>query len=183
MPTYRSLLLSLALLSLTACSNLKSQAESPEPKMSAVIQTFKQVEQKVKVRSIDQKTYSALVVSVDTATTQIPTDAPPRVATLLNNSVGAYKLALRYWQCEQKSPGTHQATCRDNELEKVMEKFPYIKRNITQRLILRPNPPLHISSVISTRNMLQLLLMQAELNRVDAHLILTGGDFGGVYSS
>jgi hypothetical protein len=42
---------------------------------------------------------------------------------------------------------------------------------------------LHISSVISTQNMLQLLLMQAELNRVDAHLILTGGNFDEIYSS
>jgi hypothetical protein len=30
--------------------------------------------------------------------------------------------------------------------------------------------------------MMQLLLMQAELNRVDAHLILTGGKFDGIYS-
>jgi hypothetical protein len=183
MPTYRSLLLSLALLGLTACSNPESQTEPPEPKMSEVIQTFKQVEQKVKDRSINQKNYSVLIVNVDIATTQIPTDTPPRVVNLLNGSVEAYKLALRYWQCEQESPGTHQATCRDNELEKVMAKFPYIRRNITQRLILRPNPPLHISSVISTQNMLQLLLMQAELNRVDAHLILTGGNFDEIYSS
>ncbi|MGA7935685.1 MAG: hypothetical protein WCA35_19195 [Kovacikia sp.] len=151
--------------------------------MNAVIQTFQQVERKVKSSSVNQKTYPPLLVEVDTAVTQIPTDAPPRVIELLNGSVVAYRLALLYWQCDQKSPGRKQAACRDRQLEKVISRFPYIRRNITHRLILRPNPPTYISSVISTRNLLQLLLMQAELNRVDAHLILNKGDFGGVYSS
>ncbi|UBF23927.1 hypothetical protein K9N68_19475 [Kovacikia minuta CCNUW1] len=176
-------LLSLALLAIAGCNNLSAQQQPPDPKMNQVIQTFQQVEQTVKTSQGDQKKYLALVVEVSTAVTQIPNDTPPRVTELLNASVVAYKLAWRYKQCDQKSLGKDQAICRDQHLEKVISKFPYIKRNITQRLVQRTNPPKYISSVISTTNMLQLLLMQAELNRVDAHLILTGGSFDGVYPS
>ncbi len=142
--------------------------------MDAVIDAFRRAEQITKTKSISQKNYSLVLVEVNSAVAQIPAEAPPRVVELLSGSAKAYKLAFRYWQCDQKAPGSSQASCRDDQLEEAIASFPHIRRNITRRLIIRPNPPAHISSVISKKNVVQLLLMQAELNRVDAHLILTG---------
>jgi hypothetical protein len=152
-----------------------------DSKFSGTMKIFQQVEQRVKTGA-SPSSYPALVSQANVAIAQLPEDTPPRVVKLLEGSAMAYMLAFNYWRCDQKPTVERQAACRDNELEKVIAHFPRIKRNITRRLVVRPNPPAYISSSIATENMLQLLLMQAELNRVDAHLILTGGKFDGVYS-
>jgi hypothetical protein len=145
------------------------------------IQAFKQVERQAK-SGLSPSRYPYLVAHVNTAIDRLPEHTPPRVIELLQSSSTAYTLAFRYWKCDQEPARDLQATCRDSELEKVVAEFPRIRRNINQRLMLRPNPPSYLSSAITTENMMQLLLMQAELNRVDAHLILTGGKFDGIYS-
>lgn len=182
MSIHRFILFPFALLVLAACSSSHSQTQSLTAKTNGVIQTFKRVERTFKVGA-DPTRYSALVADVDGAIAYLPEDTPPRVTELLKGSVDAYRLFLRYSQCDSQDPGSAQATCRDAQLEQIITKFPLIRRNITRRLMVRPNPPVHLSSVISQSNVLQLLLMQAELNRVDAHLILTGGRFDQIYSA
>jgi hypothetical protein len=175
-------LLTLSLLSLLlGCSQSPTQAVSPKQQQDRVISTFQQVERQVQ-QGTDPQQYPILVVQVNEAIARLPEDTPPRVTQLLEGSASAYTLAYRYWQCDQKKAGAERAVCQDSELEKIVTRFPHIKRNITNRLVIRPNPPAYLSESITTQNMVRLLLMQASLNRVDAHLILTGGDFEEVYS-
>ncbi len=175
-------LLPIVLLGLTACSGLPGQSSATEAALDGVIRTFKRAEFKSK-SGLARNDFPLLLTEVRQALVQLPADTPPRVAELLQSAGGAYGLAFTYWQCDLQPVGVEQANCRDSELEKILTRFPRIKRNITQRLITRPNPPQHLSEVVSTVAMVRLLLMQAELNRVDAHLILTGGRFDNVYSS
>ena len=179
--TVKRLFLSLLLLTVTACHSASSQPRTAEKDLAEVITLFQQAEQRFK-SGAPQQAYPALVTELNAAIAQLPDNTPPRVIELLQGSSSAYTSAYRYWRCEEKPAGNIQADCRDRELEKVIARFPRIKRNITNRLLLRQNPPAYLSSSITTINMLQLLLMQAELNRVDAHLILTGGRFDGIYN-
>ncbi|QZZ22458.1 hypothetical protein J5X98_08845 [Leptothermofonsia sichuanensis E412] len=184
MSTPRSLLLLLCLplAAVAAFSYAPPRSGAIEAEFIESIQMFKRVEQQVK-SGVSPSRYPYLVAEVNIAIDRLPAHTPPRVIELLQSSSTAYTLAFKYWRCAQEPTRTLQATCQDGELEKVVAEFPRIRRNINRRLILRPNPPLYFSSSITNENMLQLLLMQAELNRVDAHLILTGGKFDGVYSA
>lgn len=177
----RSLLLLCLPVALAGCNSYSQASESGDAKLLETVKTFQSVERQVK-SGISPARYPYLIAEANTAIDQLPADTPPRVVELLKGSTDAYTLAYKYWRCEQEPAGTEQAECRDGELNKVMAQFPRIKRNITRRLVLRPNPPEYLSASITPTNMLQLLIMQAELNRVDAHLILTGGKFDGVYA-
>ncbi len=178
----RTFLLLSVPLTLIAGSYFFRAAKATDSKPIETVKTFQRIEQRVR-SGVSLAYYPHLVAEVNEAIAQLPADTPPRVVELLQGSSTAYTLAFRYWQCDQQPTGSSQSECRDSQLEKVMTQFPLIKRNITRRLELRPNPPIYLSSSITSINMLQLLLMQAELNRVDAHLILTGGKYDGVYSS
>jgi hypothetical protein len=175
-------LLPLLVLALTACSDVAPQPKPLQKDLDQVIGSFQQAEQQFK-SGAPQQAYPALVTELNGAIAQLPSDTPPRVVELLQGSTSAYTSAYRFWQCDAQPAGNVQSNCRDRELEKVIARFPRIKRNITNRLLLRQNPPTYLSSSITTLNMVQLLLMQAELNRVDAHLILTGGRFDEIYNS
>ncbi len=176
----KKLLPFLLLFVLSACNSIAPQSKSDQKKQYQVMASFKQAERQFK-SGAPQQVYPFLVTELNAAIAELPTNTPPRVIDLLKGSTSAYTSAYRYWRCDDRPPGDDRATCRDRELEKVIVRFPYIKRNITTRLLTRQNPPIYISSSITTQNVLQLLLMQAELNRVDAHLILTGGSYDGVY--
>ncbi|WP_421654804.1 hypothetical protein [Leptothermofonsia sp. ETS-13] len=178
----RTFLLLSVPLTLIAGSYFFHTAKATGSKPIETIKTFQRVEQTVR-SGVSPAHYPHLVAEVNEAIAQLPADTPPRVIELLQGSSTAYALAFKYWKCDQQPTGSSQSECRDRKLEKVITQFPLIKRNITRRLELRTNPPTYLSSSITTINMLQLLLMQAELNRVDAHLILTGGKYDGVYSS
>ena len=114
-----------------------------------------------------------LVDHVDRSVKQLPNDTNPKVIKLLQGSADAYNLAVDYWRCDQElslSPAKYQ--CKDAVLQDITAQFPLLKKNLDHQLAEQKNPPPHLSLLFKNSQMFTLLLMQAEVNRIDAQTIL-----------
>ncbi|MEQ9671640.1 hypothetical protein [Coleofasciculus sp. G2-EDA-02] len=165
-------ILSLVLFNLTSCNTQQSQP--PNPKLIAVIEVMQEIETQSKADGgININKLIPLVEHVDRSVKQLPNDTNPKVIKLLQGSAEAYNLAIDYWRCDQESSlSTANYQCKDAVLQDITTQFPLLKKNLDHQLAEQKNPPPHISLLFENSQMFTLLLLQAEVNRIDAQTIL-----------